>query len=68
MHPDIPIVDDTRKHKTGHSRGLNGFGCCKTIKNVRRYSSFKGIVVRQVGAGLWETQLVMMCRREGKVA
>ena len=31
-------------------RFLDRFGRCTTIKNIRRYTPVKGIVVRQVGA------------------
>ena len=56
MHPYIPILDAMREpfYRGSVPRFLDGgrgsFRRCKTIKNIRRYTSVKGIVVRQVGA------------------
>jgi len=57
VHPDIPIIGTTLAspiNRGGVPRFLDGslgdFGCCKAINDIRRYTSVKGIVVRQVGA------------------
>ena len=56
VHPYSAVIDGIGKpfYRGGVPRflggGLGGFGCCKAIENIRRYTPVKGIVVRQVGA------------------
>ena len=56
VHADDSILNGVRKPFHGgrvprfFDGCLGGFGCCTTIKNVRRYTSVEGIVIRQVGA------------------
>ena len=56
MYSDTAIIDGIGKpfYRGGVPRFFDGclwgFGRCKTIKNIRRYTPVEGIVVRQVGA------------------
>ena len=61
MHSYTTIIDGISKpfYRLSVSRflggGLDRFGCCKTIKNIRRYASVEGIIVKQVSANAKNT-------------